>query len=83
MNIMNGPYLGLLRWYCVLTRAGSKVVRSFSRGCAELVGRVTGCVQDAYFITCTTYCTGQYCNRANGIPRRRATKKKRRHRHRR
>lgn len=47
---------------------GNKVVRSFSRGCEEQLGRVAGCVQDAYFVTCSTYCTGQYCNDGDGIP---------------
>ena len=54
--------------------SGNKVVRSFSRGCEEQLGRVAGCIQDAYFITCSTYCTGQYCNDGDGIPASRAIK---------
>lgn len=53
---------------------GNRVVRSFSRGCEEQLGRVAGCVQDAYFVTCTTYCTGQYCNDGDGILAAKATR---------
>jgi len=47
---------------------GNAVVRSFARGCEEQLGRVDGCLEDTFFITCQTYCSGEYCNSGSGIP---------------
>lgn len=45
---------------------GLNVVRSFTRGCEEQQGQVNHCVEDAYFITCFTWCNTEYCNSGDG-----------------
>jgi len=44
---------------------GEQVVRSFYRGCDEQ-WRNNGCVEDTFFITCYTFCSGEFCNQGDG-----------------
>lgn len=45
---------------------GLNLVRSFTRGCEEQQGQTDYCMEDAYFITCFTWCNTDYCNSGDG-----------------
>ena len=47
---------------------GHGVIWTFRRGCDDPKDRSDMCTEDTHWITCYTFCEGDFCNHGDGIP---------------